>query len=144
MVGWPSDPANIDRTISVLQEIATRFTKPAESSAVVSSINLLNEPAGFAMSRETIVDFHRRGYQAVREINADIQIVLHDAFLPLDSWIETFDPAWTNVVLDTHIYHVFDVPHLNMSLDEHVKEIQQKGAEIARVNSRIPVVVGEW
>ncbi len=135
---------NINRTISVLQETATRFTTSAESLAVVSSINLLNEPAGFAMSREAIMDFYRRGYRAVREINADIQIVLHDAFLPLDGWIGAIDPAWTNVVLDTHIYHVFDVPHLNMSLDEHIKEIQQKGAEIARVNSRIPVVVGEW
>jgi len=66
--------------------------------------------------------------------------VIHDAFN-----LRAFDNFWsdkTNVALDTHIYHVFDVALLEKSPAQHRDQAATDGERIAQCT--LPTVTGEW
>lgn len=66
-VNWHKDKQNVDRTRKVLQKITEDFDKP-EFAGVVTSIELLNEPAGFVGQDmvNTVKQFYYDGYGQVR------------------------------------------------------------------------------
>lgn len=64
---WHTDKANVDRTKEALQVLLDDFYQP-EYEGVVTSIELLNEPAGFVGGNmmQTVKQFYYDGYGQVR------------------------------------------------------------------------------
>lgn len=70
----------------------------------MAGIELLNEPAGFAIDPDIIQDFYKRGYAITQ--SSERLTVLHDAFLPSSDFTSTYvQGSYQNVALDTHVRH---------------------------------------
>lgn len=117
-INWPI-PSNINRTIYDLGLIAAKVVELNAQPAtlnVVSAIELLNEPkttaAGGPIQMETLMLFYEQAYTVIRQANFTGAIWVHDGFnynSPL--WDQFMPPPYyTNVYIDTHIYHAFGGP----------------------------------
>lgn len=103
----------------------------------------VNEPWQFS-SISTLKSYYRSTRDEVRNVNADVKFVFHDAFLQLDGpvWNDLFaDDDMENVIMDIHQYMAWD-PKVNY-LSFYCNSFK---ATIAAVTATIkyPVWVGEW
>lgn len=104
--GWFHDQRNADRTIDAVVALVREFSKP-EYGGAVSAVQLLNEPFPHEdWELDFVRSFYERAYRAVREVDGQILVILHEAFKELGSWAG-FLPDAQRVALDTHIYAVF-------------------------------------
>ena len=78
------------------------------SQILADVLELVNEPWVFGdMSK--VRDFYVDSITAIREKNATLPILIHDAFRHLEwEWLLHRFP-FTNVFMDTHLYHAFNV-----------------------------------
>ncbi|GAC73472.1 hypothetical protein PANT_9c00139 [Moesziomyces antarcticus T-34] len=143
-VQWPNSQSNADRAIKVISTIAARFAK---YDGTVTSIELLNEPAGFVGGN--IMDFtknyYNSGYYAARAKFGDAAIMIHDAFMGLDYWRGVAQPPqYQQVLLDTHIYSVFSPDQVAMSEDARLNNYCGQANGLASSNGNLWTIVGEW
>ncbi|KAJ1937670.1 hypothetical protein FBU59_004682, partial [Linderina macrospora] len=61
-----------------------------------------------------------------------------------EQWGDLVRAGWTNVYLDTHIYHVFDDGLLQLNDQQHVEKACSDGNRLAPFNYRTPTIVGEF
>ncbi|KAK4705100.1 glucan 1,3-beta-glucosidase, partial [Phenoliferia sp. Uapishka_3] len=149
-VGWHLKQSNVNRTLAVVQTLATKFSESRYSS-VVTAIQLLNEPAGWDGSAllSAYKKFAYQGYEVVRYPSSStpspVALSLHDAFESLDSW-KDFMPAsnFSQASLDTHVYNIFSVSGVALSLKDRIKSICDMSAYLSRSNANMPTIVGEW
>ncbi|KAI9612087.1 hypothetical protein H4Q26_008178 [Puccinia striiformis f. sp. tritici PST-130] len=124
--------------------------KPRSPTQVVVGIQALNEPAGFKNEHmvNTIKDFYKDSYDIVRHTSGPqthLLLNIHDAFLPLSTWANTFPPPQHHgVSLDTHIYTVFTPEGNKMSEQERIHEYCKKIPDIQASQSKIWTWVGEF
>jgi glucan 1,3-beta-glucosidase len=114
---------------------------------VVTSIELLNEPAGFssAINMDVIKQFYYDGWGYVHEKNPNFVTVIHDAFKDIDGYWNGFMNTATgveNVMLDTHIYQVFTPGLVAMTPCAHVANACSQKASVAGTDKWL--IVGEW
>ncbi len=112
---------------------------------VVTAIELLNEPGSWTLDMDQVKQFYYNGWGDVRTDNQYTVVVIHDAFLNIDSyWNGFMNPASgvNDVMLDTHIYQVFSPGQVAMSPCEHVQNACAQGPSIAGTDKWL--VVGEW
>ncbi|KAJ2255220.1 hypothetical protein GGI13_001727 [Coemansia sp. RSA 455] len=140
-VKWQQTQENIDRSIQALVGLAKIA---AEYPNVVDAIELVNEPASWALSREGIIDYYKRAYSAVRDVAPSVTIVIHDAFFAPSDWPQFNVPGWSNVILDTHTYHVFVKDRLMLSRDDHLKATCQDASNVRNFNTQLWTITGEW
>ncbi|MDC0558853.1 cellulase family glycosylhydrolase [Candidatus Izimaplasma bacterium] len=139
VIDWPKDPKNIDKTIEVLVSLVERY----KGIKHFHSIQLLNEPH-ISISLDILKDFYLRSYNQIREVDPDLYIVMHDGFR-LNAWEEFFKSnPFTNVILDTHQYHCFDSSQHRFTIEERLEEVQKRIPMLEKVESYVPVLVGEW
>ena len=103
-INWPKDPKNIQQTLDVLESFAQRYgDHPA-----LYGMELLNEPRP-EVQLDILQQFYEDGYTRVRKhLNPDVAVIIHDSFRPL-AWKKFMQqPAFNNVILDTHLYQCFD------------------------------------
>jgi glucan 1,3-beta-glucosidase len=81
--GWQSGDT-VAQTLSVLQNITTKYAQP-EYQDVVVAIELLNEPLSSALNFDDLKQFYRDGFDQVRAVS-DTPVMLHDAFVPPSQW----------------------------------------------------------
>ncbi|PPQ95225.1 hypothetical protein CVT26_014916 [Gymnopilus dilepis] len=140
---WALNPSNVSRTIDTLKFLAE------EVGDQISVLELLNEGAGFLGSNwaSTIRQFFGTAYGTVRSaVGNDLNIMIGDAFLGVDSWTNFLTgPSGTGVLMDFHEYQIFSDPELDRTDDEHISfactYMQSLGSFAA---SNIWTVVGEW
>ena len=140
---WHTDPANIDLTIDVLEDIASDFSQYDS----LWGIELLNEPA-WAVPYNVLLDFYVRGYDAIRAINSDVWIGMHDGFRGYEwsRWASFFiDNNFQNVFFDMHLYQTFGDFWGDFDIHDHLEwvEVEQDKA-IHRYDSIVPTIIGEW
>lgn len=114
---------------------------------IISSIELLNEPAGFSseINMDVVKQFYYDGWGYIHATYPSFTTVIHDAFQPIDSyWNGFMNTAMKvdNVMLDTHIYQVFTPGQLAMTPCEHVANACGNAPSIAGTDKWL--VVGEW
>ena len=110
----------VAQTLGVVEEMARRYAGP-DLADVVAGIQVLNEPAGYALDLERIRQFHRDGYGRIRS-HGETTVVLHDAFqspASFNGFLTGADRGARNVALDHHEYQVFDDGMLKWSPAEH-------------------------
>ena len=140
-LNWPKDPKNVQETIRVLESFAQKYGKhPA-----LYGIEMLNEPRP-EVPLDILQQFYQDGYTQMRKhLNPDVAIVIHDSFRPL-SW-ENFmqQPAYSNVILDTHLYQCFDEAAKSRSgLQQLAFALNRKNALDKMQTQELPAIVGEW
>lgn len=132
---------NMDRTVRVLTKLL-RAVRESPHASVVVGIELVNEPY-ITIPVPLVMRFYKEAYHAVREIDPNITILMSDGFR-FDEMADAMVSAnFSNVVLDTHIYQVFDEYRLRMTPEQHIQQTCTiNKPQIA--HSRIPPIVGEW
>ncbi|SPO19882.1 probable EXG1 - exo-beta-1,3-glucanase (I/II), major isoform [Ustilago trichophora] len=141
---WPSNQRNADRAVAVISTIAARFAK---YDGTVTSIELLNEPAGFLGGN--MMDFTKNyyfsGYYNARSKFGNAAIMIHDGFMGLSYWNGVAQPPqFQQVLLDTHIYSVFSPQEVAMSEDQRLNNYCSQADGLASSNRNLWTIVGEW
>lgn len=140
-INWPKDPQNILETLRVLDSFAQKYGQhPA-----LYGIELLNEPRD-QVPLEILQQFYQDAYARLRKIlPPTVAIVFHDSFRPL-AWKKFMqEPAFSNVILDTHLYQCFDEAARGRSAQEQLAfAINRKTALDEMQRDELPTIVGEW
>ena len=136
---------NIERTIEILKNITSIFSKP-EYHSVIVGINLVNEP--FGIDLKILQNFYKSAYENLTKVseNPNLSISISDGFQKLDIWKDFKTKINSkNLFLDTHIYHVFDYKLLNCTFDQHIDlTCKNHKNEISNSNLNIKTYVGEF
>ena len=140
-INWPKDPKNIQETLRILESFAQKYGKhPA-----LFGIELLNEPRD-VVPLEILQQFYQDAYARLRKhLDPDVAIVFHDSFRPL-AWKKFMqEPAFTNVILDTHLYQCFSEKDKTRTAQEQLEfAINRKEALDEMQREELPAIVGEW
>ncbi|BFZ64090.1 hypothetical protein YB2330_005228 [Saitoella coloradoensis] len=128
-------------TVKVIDELASKYA----NHPAVTSIELLNEPLGASLNMTVIKQFYEAGYGTIRQYSSDVDVVIHDAYVGLIEWEGFMNaPDYADVVLDTHIYQVFNNWQLELSLEDHVQAACTQSDSIGLSNQKLWTIVGEF
>jgi len=109
--------------VRILGEIAKWANEP-EWSSTVAAIQLLNEPVlwkDYDYRLSQLKNFYRQAYDEIRKYNRGVVIAIHDAFIGYENWYYLRDdPHYYWIMLDTHLYQVFNKDWTNLSCDQHM------------------------
>jgi len=139
-IDWPKDQ-NVQETLRVLESFAQKYGKhPA-----LCGIELLNEPRD-VVPLEILQQFYQDAYTRLRKhLDPQAAIVFHDAFRPF-AWKKFMqEPAFTNVILDTHLYQCFsDADRDRPVRGQLAFALSRKEALDDMQREELPTMVGEW
>jgi glucan 1,3-beta-glucosidase len=130
------------QTLTAIQNLANRY---AGDTDVVTSIELLNEPANWGIDMGALKQFYYDGWGNVRNANGQTAVVIHDAFESITSYWNGFmnsQSGMNNVILDTHIYQIFSDGEVGRKPCEHVQVACQQASALSSTDKW--TIVGEW
>lgn len=143
---FTANQSNTDRTLNVLKNLTTEFTKE-QYGGVVTNIELMNEPIfADALLRE----FYTAGAKVVGPAAPAVNTTIHDAFYNPPKW-KNYDPNNMNapgpaphITVDTHQFWAFP-PLDTLGEPAILQHICDYAASTKAPNSNIPpILVGEW
>jgi glucan 1,3-beta-glucosidase len=140
-INWQSGD-NVQNTLTAIQNLADRYKGDTD---VVTAIELINEPANWGNDMDQVKEYYYNGWGNVRNTNGDTAVVIHDAFLDIDSYWNGFMNAQAgvnNVILDTHIYQIFSQDEVARKPCDHVQNACANGPKVAGTDKWL--IVGEW
>lgn len=143
-VNWPNDANNANRAAAVIGTIAARY---AQYDGTVTSIQLLNEPAGFVGGNilDYTKNYYYNGYGAARSRFGNAAIMIHDAFQTLSYWNGFMQPQqFQQVLLDTHIYQVFSPAEVARNENDRLNTFCGMANGLASSDKNLWTIVGEW
>ena len=129
----------VAQTVTAINNLAARYSGDSD---VVTIVQLLNEPAGWALNLDGVKNFYNQGYDAVRSSCTDTVVCFHDAFQDFQTYWNGFTAGSTNNMLDTHQYQIFSPDEVARSPAEHVSVACGLGPKLAATDKW--TVVGEW
>ncbi|KAJ2698557.1 hypothetical protein H4218_003222 [Coemansia sp. IMI 209128] len=139
---WLHSRINVDRTLDALAKMTQMAT---DWSDVVYGIQILNEPSRWKWAVKDIFAFYNEAYDLVRSIAPDVLFMIHDTFLGPNEWSTLVAPRWTQALMDTHIYQMFDNYMVTMNETAHIDMVAKMAEDITKFDkSNIGVVVGEF
>jgi glucan 1,3-beta-glucosidase len=112
----------------------------------VTAIEALNEPSvPGGVNQDGLKQYYYDSWGAIREASQDTTLVLHDGFMPTESWngFMSVDSGVWFVMMDTHHYEVFDNGLLAMDVNAHVGNVCGFSAQHIQTSDKW-TVVGEW
>lgn len=128
-------------TVEAFDALVARYAKETD---VVTSIEAVNEPSiPGGVPIDHVKEYYNRAFDALRKRNDETTLVLHDGFLPVDSWNGFLSGNYKNVMMDTHHYQVFDNGLLAMDLNSHVNTICSLGSDHLDKTDKW-AIGGEW
>jgi glucan 1,3-beta-glucosidase len=140
-IGWHKNPDNIKETVRVLASFAQRYGKhPA-----LLGIELLNEPSD-QIPVEILKNFYLDAYSQIRKYaGPEVAIVFHDSFRAM-SWQNFMKgPDYSNVIIDTHLYQLFNENDSKRTAPEQIVfALSRKTALEQMQQQELPTFVGEW
>jgi glucan 1,3-beta-glucosidase len=111
---------------------------------VISSIELLNEPANWGLNMTALKQFYYDGVGTVRNTHHEFPVTIHDAYKDLSYWngFMNYQSGVENIILDTHVYQIFTEDLIALKPCDHV---QTACNMTSRLNSTDKwTIVGEW
>ncbi|KKY25291.1 putative exo-beta-glucanase [Phaeomoniella chlamydospora] len=141
-VEWGSSESYSD-TLNAVAALAQRYKGDTD---VVSLIEVLNEPltntANTYIQLDELEQFYRDGWGRIHnDASSDFTVVVHDAFQGVSAWYD-----WGNdlsgVMIDTHIYYIFDDSKLAQSQSDRISSVCSYKSTLAESNKW--AIVGEW
>lgn len=141
-INWQQG-ATVQQTLDAIQGLAQRY---AGATDVVSAIELLNEPAGWAVNLDGVKSFYNSGYDTVRNsIGSNTLVTIHDAFQDFETYWNGFMNGQSgryNVMIDTHQYQIFSPDQVAQSPPQHIANACAIGNKLKGTDKW--AVVGEW
>ncbi|KAI8322745.1 glycoside hydrolase, partial [Martensiomyces pterosporus] len=139
---WLHARINVDRTLDALQKMTSLA---AEWDDVVYGVQILNEPSRWKWPVKDILGFYNEAYDLVRSIAPDVAFMVHDTFLGPNDWTSLVSPNWTNALMDTHIYQMFDNYMVTLNESAHISMVAEMAQNVTLFSkNNIGVVVGEF
>lgn len=146
---WFTSEDYKNRAKAVIQTLANTFKNDADT---VTAIELLNEPlttSGPSNALSFTQDYYNNAYYAARypagSQETNFAIMIHDGFQPLSAWQNQLQPpTYQQVILDTHIYYVFDNNVVGLGKQDKLNQVCGKRSSIAQSQPHLYTVVGEW
>jgi glucan 1,3-beta-glucosidase len=139
-INW-TDPQNVAETIRVLESFAQKYGQHPS----LCGIELLNEPKD-EVPLEILQQFYQDAYGRMRpHLDPRVAVVFHDSFRAL-AWKQFMqEPAFSNVILDTHLYQCFDEKAKKRTALEQLSfSIDRKATLDEMQRDELPTIVGEW
>ena len=150
-IAWPNDQKNANRAKAVLTTLGKTFAQ-SQYSNTVTIIQALNEP--FMVGGANIESFTKQyfrdaygtlRYDTVQGSMSNIVVGLHDGFEGLSYWKGFMPPPqYQQVVMDTHIYTVFDNNQVAQSNSARLQSICSHRQDIRNNQGNFWTIVGEW
>lgn len=139
-IAWHTDSLNIESTIQTVDKLAHRYA----NSDQLWGIELLNEPSR-EIPRKTLELYYRRAYDAVREsCDERVAVVICELYRPIAEWEHLLnDPLIKNMLIDVHLYQVFNPKDKNLTLDQHIAKAL-RWQRMLQAFGPEKVIVGEW
>jgi glucan 1,3-beta-glucosidase len=100
---------------------------------------------GPVLDQNGLRNFYYDGLGTVRDSDASTAIVIHDAFLDIDTYWNGFmnsKSGVSNVILDTHDYQIFLNDQVSMAPQQHISTACMQGAKVRSTDKWL--IVGEW
>ncbi|KAJ2163832.1 glucan exo-1,3-beta-glucosidase, partial [Coemansia sp. RSA 518] len=139
---WLHSRTNVDRTLDAVRKM-TQLAVDWEDA--VYGIQILNEPSRWKWPVSDILEFYNEAYDIVRSMTNDVYFVIHDTFLGPNEWSTLVSSNWTNALMDTHIYQMFDNYIITLNETAHIDMVATMAENVTRFDrSSIGVVVGEF
>lgn len=142
-IGWDT-PENRALTVQVLEKITVEFSKYTS----LWGIEVLNEPVGWGLNMDNLIQFYKDAYTKIRFHNQNVQIGFHDAFTGWDYylWRDFFtENDFRNVFFDMHLYQVFGDMWGDFDIHDHLEWVAvEQDKAVHRFDGIVPVVIGEW
>ncbi|MCJ1476332.1 exo-1,3-beta-glucanase [Lambiella insularis] len=140
-VNWQKGDT-VSQTLTALANLANRYEGDTD---VVTAIELLNEPLGPVLDLDELKQFYYDGWGNVRNSNAFTVVTIHDAFEDITSYWNGFmntQAGVNNVMLDTHIYQIFDQGQVSQTPSQHVASACAAASQLSGTDKW--TIVGEW
>ncbi|KAG0292942.1 hypothetical protein BGZ96_003471 [Linnemannia gamsii] len=138
---------NAERTLPYLRQMATFFSNPAYTH-VSPVMGMLNEPAGFLIGGEAVVNWYKQAVAAVRQATGPGKgpwAVLHDGFLSIDAF-GGFKAQTDRLMMDSHLYIMFTDGLMSLNQTAQLKFACQSWGTLVTTSTKTfgPTMVGEF
>jgi len=141
-IEWQSGTNNVAQTLVAIKMLNDRY---AGDSDVVPGFELVNEPLGPELDMDAVKQFYWDGYGNLRINEPFPAVMIHDAFEDIVSFWNSFMDIASgayNVILDTHIYQVFNDAQVALTPAEHIAQACSWCPKVAQTDKWL--IVGEW
>jgi len=144
---FTANQSNTDRTLNVLKNLTTEFTKE-QYGGVVTNIELMNEPI---FADNLLREFYTAGANVVgKAADQGVNTTIHDAFYNPPKW-KNYDPnnmdaqsPAPHITVDTHQFWAFP-PLDTLTEPQILQHICDFATALKAPDSNIPpTLVGEW
>ncbi|KAF8200321.1 exo-1,3-beta-glucanase [Pholiota molesta] len=148
---WHTNSTNVERTNNLMKTLTSMFE---DKSNVVSVIQVINEAAGFRKAilnpglLAVLKQYYYNVYDYIRnplsgKKQSNIVVMLHDGFQHLSYWNDFMpEDKYEGVMMDTHIYQMFNDHDSHMTYQEHIERACQNSTILAQ--SPLKTIIGEW
>lgn len=148
-VDWQST-ANLERSISVLKTMATKYGAASYADVVVG-LELVNEPISYGANHfSTTQSWAQDAYTAVKAVtqNKDMVIVMHDAFQGPEPWMDIASGlvggGKKTFGIDTHLYQLYTDADNLLTQAQHITTACAWSSSLSAANAIMPTYVGEF
>lgn len=140
-LSWHTSDENIEKTIEVVQELAKRY----KDSLNLWGIGVLNEPR-WDVPLGILIEYYLKAYRVIRDNTPSrVQVIFSDGFRPIEVTEALKSHDLNNVMLDMHLYQLFNEDDKQLSFEEHITKTNVKWKRlIAETTAKMPMIVGEW
>eukprot|EP00823_Brevimastigomonas_motovehiculus_P004881 TRINITY_DN3344_c0_g1_i1.p1 TRINITY_DN3344_c0_g1~~TRINITY_DN3344_c0_g1_i1.p1 ORF type:complete len:664 (-),score=132.58 TRINITY_DN3344_c0_g1_i1:120-2111(-) len=152
---WFFDAYERQRTSTILIAM-THYVNWLNQQGIhnVLALELINEPWVFG-DMGVVRDFYVETIRQIRAVNSTLSIFISDAFRH-DEWnwlLTSTDFDWSNIYMDTHLYHAFNPSDIASSTDrcDVVKQVAHENIACGyggllryKTCTSLPTVTGEW
>lgn len=133
----------VDQTKMAFKALTKRYAKDGDVVTAVEALNEPNIPGG--VNEDELKQYYYDAWGVAREASQNTAVVLHDGFVPTESWNGFMSEAtgvWF-VMMDTHHYEVFDNGLLALDVNSHAKTACEFANQHAVTTDKW-TIVGEW
>ncbi|CAN1345435.1 Probable glucan 1,3-beta-glucosidase A, partial [Linum perenne] len=142
---WGLTDSNIKQTVGVIDFLTARYA----NSRSLYAVELINEPLAPGVSLDTVQNYYKAGYNAVRKHSSTAYVVLSNRLGSGGQPRELFTLAsgLQGAVIDVHYYNLFSSMFDNFTVQQNVDFVNvNRSAELSYLTtSNGPLIfVGEW
>jgi glucan 1,3-beta-glucosidase len=112
----------------------------------VIGIQVSNEPRWPGLGL-TLLSYYRQAYKIIDSgCPASVKVIVSDGFKPrLMAWLLMLGRFGDRLVMDVHLYQVFSSKDHQKSVDDYLNIVNRVWRKLLhRLNTKVPVLVGEW
>lgn len=107
-------------------------------------LEVLNEPH-WDVPMDTLLTYYDQAYRIIRARDAELPIIMSDAFRPEKMAKQLQKRRYTGVILDVHLYQLYTEEDRALDLHGHLQKVNSEWRELLqKLSKRMPVMVGEW